>query len=50
MDNHSNPIRLRLEEGRLPSSITIIPGREDDSDDWIEFAFGAPDPAIMPFK
>jgi hypothetical protein len=39
-----------LQEGRLPSSITVIKTDENDSDDWIEVEFGDPDPAIRPFR
>jgi hypothetical protein len=39
-----------LTEGRLPTSISIVPGGEDEADDWIEIEVGAPDPAVSPFK
>ena len=35
-----------LQQGRLPTAISVIKTEEDDSDDWIEFEFGSPDPAI----
>lgn len=40
----------KLREGRLPRSITVLHTGEDDSDDWIEFEFGDPDPAISLLK
>ncbi|NSZ87625.1 hypothetical protein G6L97_26215 (plasmid) [Agrobacterium tumefaciens] len=36
--------------GRLPVAITVEKTDENDNDDWIEFDFGEPDPAITPFK
>ncbi len=36
-------------QGRLPVSANVISGESED-DDWIEFTFGAPDPAISPFR
>lgn len=39
-------IRRKLIEGRLPKSMKIVPGGEDDSDGWVEIVFGDPDPAI----
>jgi len=48
--NHTNPFFLRLREGRLPSSIKVIPGDENDPDDYLEFEFSEPDPAVTPFK
>ncbi|AOE88106.1 hypothetical protein [Pseudomonas sp. TCU-HL1] len=44
-----NPFEVFLNEGRLPSSVTVVPGGEDESDDWLEFEFGNSDPAISPF-
>lgn len=38
-----------LGQGRLPVDVQIESGRSED-DDWIEFTFGAPDPAISPFR
>ena len=35
-----------LDEGRLPNAITVLKTDQNDSDDWIEFAFDDPDPAI----
>ena len=40
----------RLREGRLPVDIRIVRGGEDDNDDWVEFDFAAPDPAISPLR
>ena len=37
-----------LQQGRLPVSISVIKTGEDDNDDWVEFEFGDPDPAISP--
>jgi hypothetical protein len=39
-----------LAQGRLPTSISVIPGGEDEADDWIEIEVGEPDPAVSPFK
>lgn len=38
-----------LGQGRLPVSASVVPGEPED-DDWIEFTFGDPDPAISPFR
>jgi len=43
-------LEMYLNRGQLPSSISIIKTGENDSDDWIEFEFGPPDPAITPFR
>lgn len=45
-----NPFDRALKNGRLPSEITVIPTDEEDCDDWIEFKFGDPDPAISPIS
>jgi hypothetical protein len=45
-----NPFERRLQEGRLPSSVSIVKTDENGSDDWIEIEFGEPDPAISPFR
>jgi len=45
-----NPFELLLREGRLPTAISLTKTDEDDSDDWVEFQIGAPDPAITPFR
>ncbi|MBY5439088.1 hypothetical protein HFO95_20440 [Rhizobium leguminosarum] len=39
-----------LSKGRMPSSISVIRGSDDENDDWIEFEFGDRDPAISPFR
>lgn len=39
-----------LSRGQLPVSISLIKTDENDNDDWIEFEFGPPDPAITPFR
>ncbi len=39
-----------LEEGRLPVSAKVIPGEVNENDDWIEFEFGSPDPAVTDFR
>jgi hypothetical protein len=39
-----------LSRGQLPTSVRIIKTDENDNDDWIEFEFGSPDPAISPFR
>ena len=43
-------IELYLSQGRMPTKISIIKTGDDDSDDWMEFEFGPPDPAITPFR
>lgn len=40
----------QVADGRLPEAITVRKTDENDNDDWIEFDFGEPDPAITPFK
>jgi hypothetical protein len=40
----------QLLEGRLPSTITVVNTDENSSDDWIEFEFGEPDPAVSPLS
>lgn len=39
-----------LAEGRLPIAMRVLPGDDDESDDWLEIEFGEPDPAISPFR
>ena len=39
-----------LSRGQLPTSVCIVKTDENDNDDWIEFEFGPPDPAISPFR
>ena len=39
-----------LREGRLPDIIQVIKAGENEEDDWIEFRFGEPDPAISTFR
>ncbi len=43
-------IESYLRRGQLPISISILKTDENDNDDWIEFEFGPPDPAITPFR
>lgn len=45
-----NPFQLPFANGRLPTKIELIPGGEDENDDWIEFSFGDCDAAITPFR
>ena len=49
-----NPIQMallrNLRQGRLPSTAKVIKTDENDNDDWIEFEFGDPDPAISPLR
>lgn len=45
-----NPFERHLMEGRLPTAMRVFKGDENDPDDWIEIEFGAPDPAVSPFK
>lgn len=49
-DTMVNPFDRSLKDGRLPSEIIVISTGEEDSDDWIEFKFGDPDPAISPIS
>lgn len=53
MPRQRNPAQTaflrNLQEGRLPAAISVIKTDEDDNDDWVEFEFGDPDPAIFPF-
>ena len=52
----SGPNRLQqaferhLNQGRLPSEIRVVKGDEDDNDDWVEFDFSLPDPAISTLR
>jgi hypothetical protein len=39
-----------LSLGRLPADISVIPGGENESDDWIEFRFDFTDAAISRFR
>lgn len=49
--SHVSAMFLRqIANGRLPVAITVEKTDENDNDDWIEFDFGEPDPAITPFK
>jgi hypothetical protein len=43
-------IELYLSQGQMPTKVSIIKTDEDDCDDWMEFEFGPPDPAITPFR
>ena len=49
-----NPVQIaflrNLQQGRLPSAVTVINTDENDNDDWLEFEFGDPDPAISPLR
>lgn len=42
-----NPFEMMLQDGKLPISITVEKG---DEDDWLEFEFGGADAAISPFR
>ena len=44
----ANLFRRALESGRMIKTIRVEPGGDKD-DDWLEFEFGAPDPAVSPF-
>jgi hypothetical protein len=44
-----NPFERLLRQGCLPTSMTVLKGDENEPDDWVEFEFGEPDPAISPF-
>lgn len=42
-----NRFKRALESGRMFKTIRVVPGADKD-DDWLEFEFGAPDPAVSP--
>jgi hypothetical protein len=44
----SNPFAMRLTEGEMLESVAVIDGGDED-DDFLEFTFRRPDPAISPF-
>jgi hypothetical protein len=44
-----NPFRQMLHSGRLIESASVQDGGDED-DDWLEFSFGAPNPAAAPFR
>lgn len=48
-NNSPNPFQLALARGKVITSTSITPGGDAD-DDWIEFEFSDPDPAISPFR
>ncbi len=52
--SHPNPVQCvisaNLARGRLPSTLNVVKGGEDEGDDWVEIAFGDPDPAISPLR
>ncbi|ACM39273.1 hypothetical protein Avi_9521 (plasmid) [Allorhizobium ampelinum S4] len=49
--SHVSALFLRqVVNGHLPVKITVEKTDENDNDDWIEFDFGEPDPAITPYK
>ena len=54
MPRQPNPVQTaflrNLQQGRLPVMIAVIKTDENDADDWIEFEFGDPDPAISPLR
>jgi len=43
-------MELYLSQGRMPIKVSLTKTDEDESDDWMEFEFGPPDPAITPFR
>jgi len=53
-DRRRNPLQAAIQrnlvKGRLPVSMKVISGDEDDSDGWVEIEFGDPDPAISPLR
>ncbi|WP_246304555.1 hypothetical protein [Ensifer sesbaniae] len=49
-DSPQSAFLRNLTEGRLPVAVTVIKTDENHSDDWIEFEFGDPDPAISPLR
>jgi hypothetical protein len=48
-DSFPDRFQRLLQQGRLPVSVTIESGGRAD-DDWVEFTFGEPDPAISKFR
>ena len=47
--NSPNPFQLALARGKVITAASIASGGDAD-DDWIEFEFSDPDPAISPFR
>lgn len=45
----SNPFASALARGEMIAFVAVIDG-EDHDDDWLEFRFTEPDPAISPFR
>lgn len=43
-------MKAYLDQGRMPTKVSLIKAGEDSGDDWVEFEFGPPDPAISPFR
>jgi hypothetical protein len=50
-DNNTmvNPFARWLSEGKLPVSI-VVEADPEGTDDWVEFKFGEPDPAVSVFR
>jgi len=49
-EGKANFFKLRLDSGQLFSSVRIQSLESDSDDDWLEFEFGPPDPAVSPFQ
>lgn len=49
-DERQPHFRRLLAQGRLPITMKVIEGDENDSDGWVEIEFGDPDRAISPFR
>jgi len=45
-----NMFKEKLASGRLFKSASVESLGENRDDDWLEFAFGQPDPALSPFR
>ena len=54
LSDRPNPVQsvisTNLARGRLPTALNVVKGGEDENDDWVEIAFGDPDPAISPLR
>jgi hypothetical protein len=45
-----NPFESQLSHGSLITEVRVESGEEEKDDDWLTIKFGAPDPAVSPFK
>jgi len=46
----TNPFLRNLEQGCLITKIDVEKGAAGEDDDWINFTFGDPDPAVSPYR